>query len=139
MTISVSSSAANTAVGSYAVLTVSVPHVCGGEPTTEVAIQIPEPILSLAPMVNPNWEVEKVVTEMDEPVADAHGSEVTERVGEVVYTANTPLPDDLRDTFELSLRLPEETAGQTLYFPVAQTCTEGEHPWIQIAEESSEN
>lgn len=129
---------ANTVAGSYTVLTFSVPHGCEGQPTTEVAIQIPEPILAVTPTVNPNWEVEKVMTDLAEPVADAHGNEVTERVSEVVYTATTPLPEGYRDAFELSLRLPEETAGQTLYFPVVQTCTEGEHPWIQIAEEGQD-
>lgn len=131
-------SASETAAGSYTVLTVSVPHGCNGQPTTEVAVQIPEPILSVTPTINPNWEVEKVVIELDEPIADSHGNETTERVGEVVYTANTPLPEGYRDAFELSLRLPEETAGQTLYFPVIQTCAEGEHPWIQIPEEGQD-
>ncbi|GAB3648059.1 YcnI family copper-binding membrane protein [Glycomyces tarimensis] len=125
----------NTVAGTYTVLTFSIGHGCEGEPTTEVAIQIPEPILSVSPTVNAGWEIEKVDTALDEPVTDSHGNEVTERVGQVVYTAIEPLPDGYRDVFELSLRLPEETAGQTLYFPVVQTCPEGEHAWIQIADE----
>ncbi|WP_026930876.1 YcnI family protein [Glycomyces tenuis] len=128
-------SAANTVAGSYTVLTVSVPHGCDGEATTAVAIQMPEPLYAVTPTVNPAWDVEKVMAELPEPITDAHGNEVTERVSEVVYTAHTPLPDDLRDVFELSLQLPEETAGQTLHFPVVQTCGASEHPWIEIAEE----
>lgn len=126
------------AAGSYALLTFSVPHGCDGEPTTEVAIQIPEPLNAVTPSVNPNWELEKVFTELPEPVTDSHGNEVTERVSEVVYTANTPLPEGVRDAFELSLRLPEETAGQTLHFPVVQVCGDAEHPWIEIAEEGQD-
>jgi hypothetical protein len=61
-----------------------------------------------------------------------HGEEITERATEVVYTAHAPLPDDLRDAFVLSLRIPEDTAGDTLYFPTVQTCEDGEHPWIEI-------
>ncbi|MEU5875320.1 YcnI family protein [Glycomyces sp. NPDC047369] len=125
----------NTVAGSYTLLTVSVPHGCDGDATTAVAIQIPEPINAVTPSVNPNWDVEKVMVDLPEPVTDAHGNEVTERVDQIVYTARTPLPDDLRDAFELSLQLPEETAGQTLYFPVVQTCTASDHPWIEIPAE----
>ncbi|MEU6251038.1 YcnI family protein [Glycomyces sp. NPDC047010] len=124
--------APNTVAGSYTLLTVSVPHGCDGDATTAVAVQIPEPVNAVTPSVNPNWDVEKVMVDLPEPVTDAHGNEVTERVDQIVYTAHTPLPDDLRDAFELSLQLPEETAGQTLYFPVVQTCTASDHPWIEI-------
>lgn len=131
-------SAADTTAGSYTLLTFSVPHGCEGEATTAVAIQIPEPLYSVTPTVNPNWHVELVPAELDEPITDSHGNEVTERISEVVYTAHTPLPDGHRDAFELSLRLPEETAGRTLAFPVVQTCGDTEHPWIQIAEEGQD-
>ncbi len=124
--------APNTVAGSYTLLTVSVPHGCEGEATTEVAIQIPEPLNAVTPSVNPNWEVEKVMADLPEPITDSHGNEITERVDQIVYTTDTPLPDGMRDAFELSLRLPDEAAGQTLYFPVVQTCTGSDHPWIEI-------
>ncbi|TDC50017.1 DUF1775 domain-containing protein [Jiangella ureilytica] len=119
--------------GSYAVLTVGVPHGCDGSPTTRVAIEIPEQILTVTPSVNPNWTVETVMVQLDTPVTDSHGTEITERVGQVVYTAITPLPDHLRDAFELSVRLPEEAAGETLAFPAVQTCEQGETAWVQLA------
>jgi uncharacterized protein YcnI len=134
----VSVSATGTTAGAYTLLTFSVPHGCEGEATTAVAIQVPEPLYSVTPTVNPNWDVELTTVELDEPITDSHGNEVTERVGEVVYTAHHPLPDGHRDAFELSLRLPEETAGQTLAFPVIQVCGDTEHPWIQIAEEGQD-
>lgn len=118
--------------GSFTVLTVSVPHGCEGSPTTEVAVQIPEEILSVTPTRNPFWEVEKVMTDLDQPVTDADGNEVTERVGQVVYTTDTPLPDGHRDAFELSLQLPD-TPGATLAFPIIQTCEQGETAWTQVA------
>lgn len=117
---------------SYAVLVFGVPHGCDGSATTEVAIQIPEQIITVTPTVNPNWTVEKVMTELDPPLTDSHGNEITERVSQVIYTANTPLPDDLRDAFELSVRLPD-LPGETLAFPAIQTCEEGETAWTQVA------
>jgi uncharacterized protein YcnI len=118
--------------GAYTVLTASVPHGCDGSPTTEVAIQLPEQVLSVTPTRNPFWEVEKVMETLDEPVTGAHGNEITERVAQVVYTANEPLPEGVRDSFELSLQVPD-AEGETLVFPVVQTCEEGETAWVETA------
>ena len=120
--------------GAYTVLTFSVPHGCEGSATTEVRIQMPESIPSVTPTVNPNWDVEEVMATLEEPIEVEHGEPLTERDAEVVYTAKTPLPDGLRDAFELSMQMPADAAGQTLYFPVIQTCEQGETAWIEIPE-----
>jgi uncharacterized protein YcnI len=120
--------------GAYTLLTFGVPHGCEESSTTQVRIQIPESIPQVTPTVNPNWDVEKVMTQLDEPIEAGHGEQITERVSEVVYTAETPLPHDLRDALVLSLRIPDDAAGQTLYFPTIQTCEVGETAWIEIPE-----
>jgi periplasmic copper chaperone A len=123
-----------TAAGAYTLLTMSVPHGCEESATTKVSIQLPEQIITVTPSVNPDWDVEKVMEDLAEPVDDGHGGEYTERVAEVVYTAKEPLPADLRDAFELSLKLPE-AEGETLAFPAVQECEEGETAWVQLPEE----
>lgn len=128
----VSISPSTTAAGAYTVLTVGVPHGCEGSPTTRVAIQIPEEILSVVPTRHPLWEVTKQKKRLAEPVTDAYGNKVTERDAVVVYTANSPLPDGYRDAFELSLQLPDEE-GATLVFPSIQTCKKGETAWAEVA------
>jgi periplasmic copper chaperone A len=120
-----------TSAGSYTVITVSVPHGCDGAGTTKVAIKIPDEIVSVTPTVNPNWTPSKVMADLNPPIKDSHGNEITQRVAEVVYTAKAPLPDDMRDTFELSLKLPD-TPGKTLVFPSVQTCEKGETAWVQV-------
>lgn len=130
----VSVSPSEGAAGSFTVLTLSVPHGCDGSPTTKVVVQVPEQILSVTPTRNSNWDVKKVMTQLDEPVTDTHGNEVTERVGQVVYTAKTPLPEGYRDAFELSLQLPD-AAGETLTFPAIQTCEKGETAWVEVPAE----
>lgn len=117
--------------GQYTLLTFGVPHGCDGSATTEVRIQIPEEIPQVTPTVNRGWDVTKVMVELDEPIEGGHGVTLTERVGEVVYTAHEPLPADLRDAFVLSLQAPD-LPGETLYFPVVQICEEGEHAWVEI-------
>jgi uncharacterized protein YcnI len=126
-----------TAAGAYTVLTFSVGHGCEGSPTTELAIQVPEGINAVTPTRQPFYDVEKVMETLDEPVVDAHGNEITERVAQVVYTATTDLPDGQRDAFELSLQLPD-AAGETLAFPTIQTCEQGETAWTEIAAEGAE-
>jgi len=113
-----------TAAGSYTVLTFAFSHGCEGSPTTAIAIDIPESIASVSPTLNPNYTIEKV--------ADG------DRTAQVVYTAITPMQDGYRDTIELSLQLPEDAAGETLAFPVLQTCEVGETNWNQVAEEGEE-
>ncbi|MGP5007417.1 YcnI family copper-binding membrane protein [Brachybacterium tyrofermentans] len=124
--------------GSYSILTFGVPHGCDGSATTEVAIQIPEGINAVTPTRNGLYTVEKVMEDLDTPITDSHGNEVTERVAQVVYTASTPLPDGQRDAFELSLQIPEDATDTTLYFPTVQTCEQGETAWVQIPEEGQD-
>lgn len=120
-----------TAAGSYTVLTVSNGHGCEGSPTTGLTIQMPAEVYAVTPTRNPLYDVTKTMEKLDEPITDAHGNEITERVGTVVYTARTPLPDGYRDAFELSLQLPD-TPGETLVFPVVQTCQAGENAWVEV-------
>ncbi len=122
------------AAGAYTVLTASWSHGCDGSPTTKIAIQMPEQLLTVAPTRHPGWEVRKVMEQLDEPVADAHGNEITERVAQVVYTADEPLPDGYREALELSLQLPD-TPGETLTFPIVQSCAKGETAWVETAED----
>ncbi|WP_265521538.1 YcnI family protein [Oerskovia flava] len=126
-----------TTAGAYALLTFGVPHGCGESATTEVSLQIPEQIITVTPTVNPGWEIEKVMATLDEPVDDGHGGQYTERVAEVVYTTDTPLPNGYRDAFVLSVKLPD-SAGDTLVFPAVQTCEEGESAWVQLPAEGQD-
>lgn len=124
--------------GSSAVLTFSLGHGCEGSPTTAVRIQLPESIPTVTPTRNAFWDVEKVMTALDTPIEGSHGEQITERVSEVVYMATTPLPDGIRDVFELSVSIAEDAAGQTLYFPTIQTCETGETAWIEIPEDGQD-
>lgn len=127
----VSASESPQPAGAYAVVTFSVPHGCDGSPTTSVRIKVPESVPQVTPTVNSNWDVSKTMVTMETPIDAGHGETIDERVDEVVYTAKTPLPDGYRDAFELSFKTPD-TPGETLYFPVIQTCEVGETAWIDI-------
>jgi len=101
-------SASSSAAGSYTVVTISVPHGLEEESTSIVTIEIPEIIAAVTPTVNPNWTITKTLD--------------GERVAEIVYTAiGAGLPTDQRDTFELSLQLPEGQPGDVVEFRTTQT------------------
>ena len=119
--------------GQTAQLTFSVGHGCDGSATTALAFTIPEEIVAVTPTVNPNWDVTKTNVNLAEPITDAHGNSLVQRVGEVVYIAKQPLADGYRDTVTLQLTLPEDAAGTTLAFPVVQSCEVGETAWSEIA------
>ena len=121
----VSASATSTAAGSYTVVTFAVPHGCDASATTKITIDIPESILSVTPTVNANWTISETKEPLESAVED-----VTERDAQVIYTALTPLPDGQRDTFELSLKLPDGEAGDVVEFPVTQDCVEGQTLWV---------
>jgi hypothetical protein len=88
-----------------------------------------------ATALNESWTASEVEVDLAAPIEDGHGNAITTRPGAVVYTATTPMPDGLRDTFALSLQLPEDAAGETLEFPVLQTCVEGETNWNETTVE----
>ena len=117
--------------GSSQVVQFKVSHGCDGSPTTRVAIQIPEGVVSVKPQATPGWTIESTVG----PITpyDNHGEQVTEGITEVVWSGGS-LPDDQFMTFGLSVKLPD-AAGETISFPTVQTCEQGETRWIEIAAE----
>lgn len=106
-----------TDAGSYSVLTFAIPHGCEASATTSIRITVPDEVASVTPTVNPGWDVSL--------------TRAGDRVATVTYTAHTPLPHELRDTFELSVRLPDGKLGDELAFPVLQTCVEGSVDWAE--------
>ncbi|QPZ37652.1 YcnI family copper-binding membrane protein [Paramicrobacterium chengjingii] len=121
------------AAGSSTVLTFTIGHGCDGSPTTAVSIQMPDEIISAKPVVNAGWTAQ-TQTEPVDGVTDQHGDPVSERTSVVDFTAKTPLADSQIDTLSVQVSLPEETAGETLAFPVEQTCETGSTSWDQVAE-----
>jgi len=121
--------APTTAAGAYTVVTFALPHGCDASATTAISIGVPNSINSVTPTVNAGWSVSKTAVDLAEPIDNGEGAAITTRTGAVVYTADAPFPDGLRTTFALSLQLPADAAGQTLEFPVLQTCEVGQTNW----------
>jgi uncharacterized protein YcnI len=115
----------STAAGSYSVLTFESSHGCGESPTTAFTVDIPEQVESVNPTLQAGWSVET------DTAAD-------DRVAQVVYTADAPIEDGFRSTFEIRVKLPEDAEGERLEFPVLQTCVDGENDWSQSPADDGE-
>lgn len=125
----------NTAAGAYTVLTFGVPHGCDGSPTTRIDIAVPDEIQTVKPGMNYGWDVEIKTDDAATPDADAEHGETAAPISEIIYTAKEPLPDEFYDQFLVQVKLPEDAEGETIYFPVVQTCEDGETAWVQIPED----
>lgn len=127
-----------TAAGSTSMVTFGFGHGCGESPTMSLAIQIPEEFTSVTPVFAAGWDIEIVKESLETPVAGSHGEEVTERVSEVIFSADEPIEDGIYGMVTLRLSLPEDAAGETIYFPVIQSCEESETGWIEIPQEGED-
>lgn len=132
----VSATPTETAAGSYSLVTFATGHGCDGSPTTALTITLPPELMDATPTVNPNWTVSKTKEKLESPATLANGSQVSERTKSITYTATTPLADGLRDTFVLSMQLPD-AEGTTLHFPTLQSCETGQTDWSQIPAEGA--
>ncbi|MBN8980694.1 MAG: DUF1775 domain-containing protein [Rhizobiales bacterium] len=115
--------------GSYrAVFT--VPHGCGESATTKIEVQIPEGVVSVKPMPKPGWQIDLVKGKYDKSYKVYHGT-VSDGVKDVTWSGS--LPNDYYDEFVLSVFLTDGLApGHMLYFPVVQSCANGENRWTEI-------
>lgn len=116
--------------GGYFRAAFAVTHGCKGSPTVAVTIRIPAGVLSAKPQPKPGWTIDIVTRPVDPPVDTGHGFVIRQTAAEVTWRGG-PLANAHFDDFTLSMRLPA-TPGETLYFPVIQTCATGSNDWVEI-------
>lgn len=121
------------AAGKYFETAFRVSHGCEGSDTLSVSIKLPPGMVTVKPQYKPGWTVDVRKSALDKPVPAGHGKMATEQVDEIIWTG-ARLPDVQYDTFGLLMKLPDR-AGETLWFPVTQTCEKGDLRWIEIPAE----
>ena len=132
----VSANPGRAVAGQSTVIHFRVGHACEGSPTTAVSVQIPDTVADVIPEFIPGWSIDTTTGPLSEPV-ELHDQTVTEGIREITWSGGTPIPDHSFFEFGVSMRLPDQP-GETLYFPVVQTCESGETEWIQIPEEGED-
>jgi len=111
--------------GGYDVLTFAFSHGCDGSPTTALRIDVPDGLDSVSPTLQPGWTID-----VERDASDG-------LVSRVVYTADEPVPSDLRATVDLGVKYADD-APVTLAFPVEQVCSEGAVSWSEIPEDGQD-
>lgn len=108
--------------GGYGTLTFAFSHGCDDSPTTALEITIPEGIASVSPTLTPGWQIDVQRDGENGPVSL------------VTYTADEAVPSGIRAALVLGVQYAEDTAGETLAFPVNQVCEVGNTNWAEIAD-----
>ncbi|MET0674112.1 MAG: YcnI family protein [Microbacterium pygmaeum] len=111
--------------GDSAVLTFAFSHGCEQSPTSSLTIDVPEGVASIAPQIEPGWSIERLGG--NEGIPD-----------QIVFTADAPVESGLRATVTIQVNFSEDVAGDTVAFPVVQTCVDGKTEWTQIADEGED-
>lgn len=111
---------------------VRIGHGCEGKATTRIQVKIPEGIIAAKPMPKPGWTITTTKGKYARSYKFYHGSVLTEGLTEITWSGG-PLPDDFYDEFMFSAFVADSLQpGQTIHFPVVQTCEAGEHRWVEI-------
>ena len=115
--------------GSFAVISLRVPHGCEDSPTTSLTVKIPEGSIFVTPQAVPGWTSSVKTATLATPI-ESEGETVTEGATEVTWTGGPLDPHEFTD-FGLSMQLPDK-AGETVWFPAIQRCEQGTTRWIKI-------
>ena len=117
--------------GSYYKATFKVGHGCGASPTRQLIVMVPEGVQGARPMPKAGWAIEITREKRALPGAGA-GSEATEDVSRISWTARTPadyLPGNYYDEFSLQGKLPASEGA--MYWGVSQVCESGRQDWTE--------
>jgi uncharacterized protein YcnI len=112
---------------------VKIGHGCkGGAATTKLSVTIPEGVIAAKPMPKAGWTLATVKGAYAKSYKYYGTEKVAEGVKQITWSGGE-LSDDNYDEFVISMYLTDSlTPGTTLYFPIVQTCTEGENRWVEI-------
>ena len=127
----VSFEVAQAAAGATFKAVLRVPHGCEGQPTTAVAVTVPEGFAAVKPMPKPGWTLD--VSTADDAAPDAsRGESVTSGVTEIRWSGGN-LPDASSDEFAFQGHVAAVEPGTVLPFKVVQTCADGAISWTEVA------
>jgi uncharacterized protein YcnI len=127
-------SSTDASAGGYGKLTFRVPNESDAASTVKIRIQFPTdtPLASLRTQPVPGWTATTTRTELDPPVTDDDGNEITEAISVVEFTAAPGAGIGPGEFQEFSLSGGPFPDAESLTFPVVQTYSDGsEAAWIE--------
>jgi uncharacterized protein YcnI len=130
----VSVSSPDASAGGYGKLTFRVPNESDAASTVKIRIQFPTdtPLASLRTQPIPGWTASTTRTQLDPPVTDDDGAEITEAISVVEFTAAAGAGIGPGEFQEFSLSGGPFPDAESLTFPVVQSYSDGtEAAWIE--------
>jgi periplasmic copper chaperone A len=127
-------SSPDASAGGFGKLTFRVPNESDSASTVKIRIQIPTdtPLASLRTQPIPGWTATTTTTRLDPPATDDDGTEITEAVSVVEFTADAGSGIGAGEFQEFSLSGGPFPDADSLTFPVVQTYSDGtESAWIE--------
>ncbi|QCK86458.1 DUF1775 domain-containing protein [Phreatobacter aquaticus] len=116
--------------GSYYKAVLGVPHGCGREPTTSVRVTLPEGFISARPQPKTGWTL-AITNGAYAKVYSSHGREIRQGAREITWSGGN-LPNEHYEEFVLVGQIDASVPAGPLYFPVVQTCANGENRWVEV-------
>jgi len=120
--------------GGYAALTFRVPNERDDASTTKLEVALPTdtPFASVSVKPIPGWTVATTTSKLAKPI-EAHGTQVTEAVSRVTWTATSPANAIQPHQFqEFSISVGPLPEAEKIYFKSLQTYSNGEVVrWIE--------
>jgi periplasmic copper chaperone A len=120
--------------GGFGKVTFRVPNESDAASTVKLRIQIPTdtPLASLRTQEVPGWTATTTTLRLDPPVTDDDGTEITEAISVVEFTAAAGAGIGPGEFQEFSLSGGPFPDAESLTFPVVQTYSDGsESAWIE--------
>ena len=110
---------------------IQITHGCKGSPTTSVSVTVPEGAIGARPLVKPGWTIATRRGAYARAYPYYHAP-ISEGVQEISWTGGS-VPDDQFDEFAFTVRMSDAfKAGDTVRFPIVQTCAEGAYRWVEV-------
>ncbi len=106
--------------------TFAIPHGCGDSATKKVTIQMPEGVINVKAMPKANWSVQQQKHHYQNSYT-LWEKQVSSGVSSITWQGT--LPNDQYDEFTFTGFL-AQADNQAVYFPVTQTCEQGQFLWI---------
>lgn len=122
------------ALGSTYKAVFRLPHGCSGAATTAIRLRLPDGFIGAKPMPKAGWTLDITVGDYATPHTSG-SSTVTSGATEISWSGGN-LPDNQYDEFVVRGTIASDLkAGDTLNFPLIQSCGDAEEAWIEIQQE----
>jgi periplasmic copper chaperone A len=106
-------------------LTFQFHHGCDDSPTTSLVVTIPAGVGNAMPVYEGGWTIQRTLGSNGVPTS-------------ITYTATHPIDTGVSAGVSMDVLFDTKDAGDTVAFPVLQTCVTGSTSWTQVPKEGQD-